>query len=157
MIKYFWNAITSPKLLLKNHYSASKQGGNEVTTLIKYKSNIMKYIEQYDHIKSVLRKLGEDSPDMMQHFGALHKSSTKEGALSNKTKELIALGISIVIRCNECINYHLNDALKAGASDEEILETINVSVVMGGGPALMYATHAYEALKELRSATPINI
>ena len=111
----------------------------------------MSYTEQYKHIKSVLRKLGGESPDMMQHFGALHKSSVKAGALPNKTKELIALGISISIRCKECINYHLNDAMKADATDEEILETIHVSVMMGGGPALMYATHAYEALHEMRA------
>ena len=110
----------------------------------------MNYTEQYEHIKSVLRKMGGDSPDMMQHFGALHKSSTKTGALQNKIKELIALGISISIRCNECIVYHINDSIQAGATDEEIIETINVSVMMGGGPALMYATHAYEALHEIR-------
>ena len=111
----------------------------------------MSYIEQYKHIKSVLRKLGGDSPDMIQDFGTLHKSSTKSGSLPNKTKELIALGISISIRCNECITYHLNDVIEAGATDEEIIETINVSVMMGGGPALMYATHAYEALHEMRA------
>lgn len=109
----------------------------------------MSYIEQHKHIKNVLRKLGGQSPDMMQTFSALHKSSTKGGSLSNLTKELIALGISISIRCNECITYHLSDAIKAGATEDEILETINVSVMMGGGPALMYATHAYEAMKEM--------
>jgi AhpD family alkylhydroperoxidase len=81
----------------------------------------------------------------------LHKSSIATEALPNKTKELIALGISISIRCKECITYHLNDAIIAGATDEEIIETINVSVMMGGGPALMYATHAYEALQEMRA------
>lgn len=111
----------------------------------------MKYTEQYETIKAVLRKLGRDSPDMMEHFSALHKSSTKEGALTAKSKELIALGISISIRCNECITYHIHDAIRAGASDEEIIETINVSVMMGGGPALMYATHAYGALHEIRA------
>jgi len=113
----------------------------------------MNYTDKYEHIKSVLRKLGRDSPDMMQHFGALHKSSIKAGSLPNKTKELIALGISISIRCNECIIYHLNDAMRAGATEGEILETINVAVMMGGGPALMYATHAYEAMKEIRVST----
>jgi len=111
----------------------------------------MSCVDQHNHIKTVLRKLGGDSPKMMQHFGALHKSSTKSGALPNKSKELIALGISISIRCNECITYHLNDAIQAGATDEEIIETINVSVMMGGGPALMYATHAYEAIEEMRA------
>jgi len=112
----------------------------------------MSYIEKYNDINTVLRKLGGDSPQMMTHFGALHKSSVEAGALANKTKELIALGISISIRCNECIVYHLHDAISAGATDDEIIETINVSVMMGGGPALMYATHANEALQEIRNS-----
>ena len=110
----------------------------------------MKYNEQYDHMKSTLRELTQSSPEMMRHFRDLHKSTVAEGALNNKCKELIALGISISIRCNECITFHLKDALDAGASDQEIIETIGVSVMMGGGPALMYATHAYDALKEMR-------
>jgi len=112
----------------------------------------MKYQEQYKHVKSVIRKLGSESQEMMKHFSKLHKSSVKSGAIPNKYKELIALGISISIQCNECIVYHLNDALKAGATDEEVLETINVAVMMGGGPALIYATHAYEALHEIRNS-----
>ncbi|MDF1697971.1 MAG: carboxymuconolactone decarboxylase family protein [Saprospiraceae bacterium] len=111
----------------------------------------MKYQEQYTHVKSVIRKLGGECQDMMEHFSNLHKSSVQEGAIPNKYKELIALGISISIQCNECIVYHLNDAINAGATDEEIMETISVSVMMGGGPALIYATHAYEALQELKN------
>lgn len=111
----------------------------------------MKYTNQHKHIKNVLHQLAGESPELLKHFSALHKSAVKSKALPNLTKELIALGISISIRCNECITYHLNDAINAGATDEEIIETINVSVMMGGGPALMYATHAYEALKEMRA------
>ncbi len=110
----------------------------------------MKYQAEYEHVKSVIRKLGGESQEMMEHFSNLHKSSIKSGEIPNKYKELIALGISISIRCNECIVYHLNDAIKAGATDNEIIETINVAVMMGGGPALIYATHAYEALHEIR-------
>ncbi len=110
----------------------------------------MKYQKEYKHVKSVIRKLGGESREMMEHFSNLHRTSVASGEIPNKYKELIALGISISIQCNECIVYHLNDAVKAGATDEEILETINVSVMMGGGPALIYATHAYEALQEIR-------
>lgn len=110
----------------------------------------MSYVSDHKHIKRVLRKLGGDSQEMLSNFSQLHLSAIKDGALSNKSKELIALGIAIAIRCNECISYHMADALNAGASDEEIIETINVAVMMGGGPALMYATHAYEAMKEMR-------
>lgn len=116
----------------------------------------MKYQEQYKHVKSVIRKLGGESQEMMEHFSNLHKSAVKSGAIPSKYKELIALGISISIQCNECIVYHLNDALKAGATDEEVIETINVSVMMGGGPALIYATHAYEALLEIRNSEESN-
>lgn len=112
----------------------------------------MEYTLQHKNLKTGLRRLSGESPEMMKHFAALHKSSTGSGALPNKTKELIALGISISIRCNDCIIYHLSDAIDAGASDKEIMETINVSVMMGGGPALMYATHAYEALLEMRKS-----
>ena len=112
----------------------------------------MSYQKQYEHVKSVIRKLGGESQEMMEHFSNLHKTSIKAGEIPNKYKELIAVGISIVIQCNECIVYHLNDAINAGATDEEIIETINVSVMMGGGPALIYATHAYEALHEIRNS-----
>lgn len=111
----------------------------------------MIYTEQYKKIQSALGDIAADSPEMMKHFTALHKSSINKGALPSKCKELIALGISISIRCNECITYHIHDAINAGATDEEIVETINVSVMMGGGPALMYATHAYRAMEEIRA------
>jgi AhpD family alkylhydroperoxidase len=64
------------------------------------------------------------------HFS--YKSATADGVLAAKTKELIALGIGIAVRCDGCIAYH--DALHAGASAEEINETIGVAVMMGGWP-----------------------
>lgn len=111
----------------------------------------MSYVSKHKELVGVLRHLGGDSPEMLDAFGKLHKSTSKGGTVPAKYKELIALGISISIRCNECISYHMNDVIKAGATDEEIVETIGVSVLMGGGPALMYATHAYEAMKEFRA------
>ena len=110
----------------------------------------MNYVDKHKELVGVLRHLGGDAPDMMDAFSKLHKSASRPGEVPVKYKELIALGISMSIRCNECISYHMNDAIKAGATYEEILETIGVSVLMGGGPALMYATHAYEAMKEFR-------
>lgn len=111
----------------------------------------MSYVSKLKNVKSALEEINERAPDIMQTFGPLHKASVKDGSMSNKTKELIALGISITIRCDDCISYHLHDAVKAGATDEEVFETIHVAVCMGGGPSLMYGTHAYEALKEIRA------
>ncbi|MBC6995122.1 carboxymuconolactone decarboxylase family protein [Lewinella lacunae] len=84
----------------------------------------------------------------MQGFGALHRASTADGALNAKTKELIALGVAIAVRCDGCIAFHVHDALQAGASRAEIMETIGVAVLMGGGPALMYGCEAEEALQQ---------
>ena len=82
-----------------------------------------------------------------------------DGALEKKAKELIALGIGIAVRCDGCISYHINDALKAGASRREIIETISVAVMMGGGPSMVYGCEALEALdqfeKEVGISNPI--
>ena len=93
-------------------------------------------------------ELGAEIPATMSGFNSLHKASTAEGVLSSKTKELIALGIAIRVRCDGCIAFHVHDALKSGASSEEIVETIGVAVMMGGGPALMYGCEALEALNQ---------
>ena len=59
-----------------------------------------------------------------------------------------ALGIAAAVRCDGCIAYHVHDALEAGAEPDEIMETLGVSILMGGGPALMYAAEALEALQQ---------
>ncbi|MGB3653139.1 MAG: carboxymuconolactone decarboxylase family protein [Rivularia sp. (in: cyanobacteria)] len=67
-----------------------------------------------------------------------------------KQKNGVALAIAVAIHCDDCIAFHTNSALKAGATKEEILEVLGVTVFMGGGPALMYATHVMEAVDELQ-------
>jgi AhpD family alkylhydroperoxidase len=66
-------------------------------------------------------------------------------ALDNKTKELLALGISVAVRCDPCVAFHAEAAVKQGASREEILETVGIAIYMGGGPSVMYAAKALEA------------
>jgi AhpD family alkylhydroperoxidase len=68
---------------------------------------------------------------------------------SIKHKELIATGIAIAARCNGCIGAHVAAALKAGATKQELIETIDVAVLMGGGPAIIYGTQALAAVEEL--------
>ena len=84
----------------------------------------------------------------MKAFGSLASAATKDGALDKKTKELMAIAISISIRCEGCIAYHTHNAFKAGASREEMLETINVAIEMGGGPSTVYGAKALEAYDE---------
>ena len=84
----------------------------------------------------------------MKAFWGLHTAALSPGALDTKTKELIALAISVSARCDDCIAHHINDALKAGATKEEITDTLGVAVLMGGGTSVVYATHAIEALEQ---------
>ncbi|MGB0133769.1 carboxymuconolactone decarboxylase family protein [Dokdonella sp.] len=102
----------------------------------------------YQELGTWMEKLGTALPDVMQGFGALHDSSLKAGALDSKTKELIALGIAITVRCDGCITYHVHDALKAGASKEEILEAVSVAIMMGGGPSVVYGIEAMQAVEQ---------
>ncbi len=114
-----------------------------------------KYPEYQQHLEERLTQLGRELPGPMTGFARLHKKAVEDGALSTKTKELMALAISIAVHCQGCIAYHVHDAVKAGATRAELMETLGVAVLMGGGPASMYAAHALDAIEQfLPSAEP---
>jgi AhpD family alkylhydroperoxidase len=106
------------------------------------------YIEYHEHLEERLLQLGQELPGPMTGFARLRKKAVEDGALSGKTKELMALAIGIVAHCDGCIAYHIHDAVRAGATRAEILETIGVAILMGGGPGSMYAAHALDALEQ---------
>ncbi len=110
------------------------------------------YLAYHEHLEDRLKQLGTELPGPMSGFARLHKKAVEEGALSSKTKELMALAISIAVRCEGCIAYHTTDAIKAGATRQELLETIGVAILMGGGPASMYAAHAMDAIDQVFAA-----
>ena len=87
----------------------------------------------------------------MAGLGALHKAATADGALSRKVKELLTLGTSIAARCDGCIAYHTQGALKAGATRPEILDVIGVAIFMGGGPSTIYGCEALAALDQFEA------
>jgi AhpD family alkylhydroperoxidase len=105
----------------------------------------LKHVRDYDKLRELSRRLIVEIPETMAGFGELHAAAISQGSLDTKTKELIALGIGISVRCNGCIAFHVHDALQAGASREEILETIGVAILMGGGPSMVYGCEALEA------------
>ncbi|MGB8644981.1 MAG: carboxymuconolactone decarboxylase family protein [Anaerolineae bacterium] len=106
------------------------------------------YPQYHKHLEERLAQLGRELPGPMTGFARLHKKAVEDGALSDKTKELMALAISIAVGCDGCIAYHVHDAVKAGATRAELLETIGVAVMMGGGPASMYSAHAMDAIEQ---------
>lgn len=94
------------------------------------------------------RTLASAQPALMKAFWGLHNAAVADGALDTKTKELIALAISVAARCDDCIAHHTYDALKAGATREEIADALGVAILMGGGTSVVYATHAIEAVDQ---------
>jgi AhpD family alkylhydroperoxidase len=87
-------------------------------------------------------------PDTLKGFNLMHVQAMSDGALDHKTKELIAVALSVGSRCDPCIAFHVHAALRHGATRDEIMEVLAVSVMMGGGPSLMYAAHVIEAMDE---------
>ncbi|MDD4727152.1 MAG: carboxymuconolactone decarboxylase family protein [Dysgonamonadaceae bacterium] len=91
---------------------------------------------------------GEANPELMEAFSNVHRIGTQSGALSTKHKALIALGISISVKCDGCIAMHTTEALQNDASTDELVETIGTAIYMGGGPSVVFGAKAYEMLKE---------
>ena len=84
----------------------------------------------------------------------MEKNTYKDGRLSKLQKELIAIGISVVVNCESCMEWHIKQALNDGATAEEILEAIDVGIEMGGGPATVSARFALEVLEYYNPPTP---
>lgn len=74
-------------------------------------------------------------PELERLFGAFAKKALEEGALSAKNKELIAAALSVAVKCEPCLEHHLRQALRKGASEREIAEALGVALLMVGGPA----------------------
>lgn len=92
------------------------------------------------------QKLREAAPEMMDAFKGLAAATLrKDGPLSMKTKELIALMLGLQSHCQTCINSHVQGAIKAGVTREELVDALGVAVLMGGGPSSAYAAIVLEA------------
>ncbi len=117
------------------------------------------YPEITARIVGGIRSLRKDIPDTMAGFSAMAGAATKGGALTTKTKELIALAIGVATRCDGCIGFHMEALVKAGATRDEVEEALGMAVYMGGGPALMYAADAilaFEQFSERQSGAAIS-
>jgi len=96
-----------------------------------------------------MEKMKAAVPDTLRDFGTLFQSVMKNGALTTKQKELIALGIAVAQRCGPCIALRVQKSLEAGNTREGILEAANVAVVMQGGPAYTHIPEVMDALDAL--------
>lgn len=78
-----------------------------------------------------------------------------DGELDKKTKELMAVGISVVVNCESCMEWHINEALRRGASEQQIIESIDVATEMGGGPATVAARFALKVIEYYKSKSEV--
>lgn len=112
----------------------------------------MTYLDKITETRSELRALNKALPDATKGFASLSKAVKDNGALDMKQKEFVALGIAIAVRCGDCINFHVEALMNAGATREELGDVLAMSIQMGGGPALMYAAKALACWDELATA-----
>ena len=110
------------------------------------------YTDLTRSISAELAKLRSDMPDTLRGFSALAKGATQDGALDKKTKELIAIALSVAGRCDPCIGFHVQTYVQLGGTRAELADALGMAVYMGGGPALMYAAKTSAAFDEFSAA-----
>ncbi|MCF8051253.1 MAG: carboxymuconolactone decarboxylase family protein [Desulfobacterales bacterium] len=99
--------------------------------------------------KKAHKKLLDLKSETYRAFLEMERAAYADGALAKKHKELIAVGISVVIDCESCMQWHIEQAAKAGASAQEVLEALEVGMEMGGGPATVSVRFALEVMDQL--------
>lgn len=109
----------------------------------------MSYKQKIDDMRSELRVMNKQIPDAMKGFATLSKAVKDNGPLSVKEKEYIALGMALALRCEPCINFHVEALMKAGGTREELGDVLAMAIQMAGGPGVMYAGHALACWDEL--------
>ncbi len=111
---------------------------------------VEKIIERSIRDRKETHKTFLENVKAYEPFLEVEDKAFSDGVLSGKHKELMALSISIVTKCEPCMEWHVDQALQQGASDQEIYETISVAIEMGGGQAAAYSRFAIKALEYFR-------
>ena len=95
-----------------------------------------------------INRLAKDTPATMKGFAQMGAAAKTNGALSEKTKEFIALGIAISTRCDSCIGFHVRSLVRLGTTLDELNEALAMASYMGGGPSIAYSAKAREAFEQ---------
>ncbi len=98
-----------------------------------------------DGIVADIGRLAPEIPDTVAGFNAMGKAAKTSGALDEKTKEIMALGIAIATRCDSCIGFHIRSLIRLGITRAELCEALAMAVYMGGGPSYAYSAKALKA------------
>ena len=112
-------------------------------------------IDQVDEFNAYRQKmndkiLGENNKVLKRIFN-LDTNAFAEGALDIKTKELLGLVASLVLRCDDCVKYHLESSHKSGVSKDQVMETLSIGTLIGGTIVIPHLRRAYEYWEALES------
>ncbi len=86
----------------------------------------------------------------LKRFWALDSRAYEPGALDEKTLELLGLATSMVLRCDDCVTYHVVRCIQLGTTDEELYEALNVSIIVGGSITIPHIRRAFETIDRCR-------
>ena len=92
--------------------------------------------------------LAKEMPETAKAFNTMGTFAKKPGALDEKTKEIMALGIAIATRCDSCIGFHVKSLIRLGITREELVEALAMATYMGGGPSYAFSAKALKAFEE---------
>lgn len=107
-------------------------------------------VEEFNAYRSKMNdKILADNNKVIKRIFNLDTNAFKEGALDVKTKELLGLVASTVLRCDDCVKYHLEACYKAGLTKEEVTETLSIGTLIGGTIVIPHLRKAYEFWEEL--------
>lgn len=109
----------------------------------------MSWSDRIERSNRELAALRRETKETAAAMGQLGVAAMAEGALEPRTKELMAVAISVAKRCEDCIAFHVRGALRHGATREQLVETVATAAYMGGGPAMIYGAKALAAYDEL--------
>lgn len=98
-----------------------------------------------DETVANIATLNREIPETVKGFEQMGKAAKTDGALSEKTKEFIALGIAIATRCDSCIGFHIKSLVRLGATRDEVCEALAMATYMGGGPSYAFSAKALSA------------
>jgi AhpD family alkylhydroperoxidase len=113
------------------------------------KSNLVEEFNAYR--EKMNQKMLEDNNKIIKRIFNLDTNAYMEGALPKKTKELLGLGNSLVLRCDDCVRYHLEECHKLGLTKEEVVEGMSISLLIGGTIVIPHLRRAYEYWEALEA------
>lgn len=105
-----------------------------------------------DQINTAVKGMSAANPDLVRAYAGLSQANAKSTHLDAKTRELIALGVAVSLRCDGCINAHTKAAIEAGASKEEIVDALGVAIMVNAGAAMVYSARTLDAFDARTSA-----